>query len=458
MGSPGRTRREPIAYGGYVRKANGGTVERVEDVSVRGVTGTRVKPVDAGSRMALGVLLFFPLLYYPLSTLLIQVAPGVSGVSNEAMASGAALITVVFLVLNVLLSRRSLLESLTASQILRTPETWGFTFLGWIAVISMFQWEATTVQNLIVYAVFYSAILLAQFTHDALTGALRAFVWIFTPILIVIGFVAAFADLMRSEIGWQLGGPGLYASYGVIAVVGLFAIPIATWVRALLGGALFAGAVISSSRTSMTTLLVVLLVGLIVTAPHAWRRSAWLVPTALIAFIAVLQLPWIRLHMQVSAITTPGFPIDDSGRGMVWIPTIESWLTQPVLGHGAGSSQTVSEQSEFPLNHPHSEYLRILHDAGLIGFILFGAFVVLAMLWLWPRAGGKPRHELVVAGFLIIVAGLVLGTIENYLVFPSLMWPSAVFLGLGLAAARRDGQSFWDLRRRNFGDIDSVSR
>jgi hypothetical protein len=54
----------------------------------------------------------------------------------------------------------------------------------------------------------------------------------------------------------------------------------------------------------------------------------------------------------------------------------------------------------------------------------------------------------VVAGFLIMVAGLVLGTIENYLVFPSLMWPAAVFLGLGLGAARRDGHSWFDARRK----------
>jgi len=160
-----------------------------------------------------------------------------------------------------------------------------------------------------------------------------------------------------------------------------------------------------------------------------------------------LQLPWIRTHMAVSSITTPGFPIDDSGRGRVWIPTVESWLTEPVLGLGAGSSQTVSRESDFSLDHPHSEYLRILHDAGLIGCVLFGAFLVLALLWMWPRAGGKPRGNLVVAGFLIVVAGLVLGTIENYLVFPSLMWPSAVFLGLGLAAARRDGQSVLEPRR-----------
>jgi len=38
----------------------------------------------------------------------------------------------------------------------------------------------------------------------------------------------------------------------------------------------------------------------------------------------------------------------------------------------------------------------------------------------------------------LIVAGLTLGTIENFLVFPSLMWPAAVLVGIGLNQARRD--------------------
>ena len=407
----------------------------------------RVKSVTTLSRRALVVLLFFPFVYYPVSTVIWFADREFTGFYKEAIAGAAAALTVGALGLQVLVRRREIIRTWSVRDIVSAPESWAIGFLGWIAVISLFQREPSTLQNLIVYTVFVAAVCLAAFVGSTLDQVVRIFVIVFASILVVLGFAEAFFDPMRSEAGWQMGGPRLYASYGVIAVVGLFAIRLATWIRLVVGLALFAGAVISSSRSSMTTLLVVLAVGLTLTAPSAVRRLAWVAPMAFVSFIVALQQPWIRDHLAVSAITTPGAPIDDSGRGRVWILTVESWFTQPVVGHGAGSSQTVAGQSDFPLGHPHSEYLRILHDAGLIGFVLFGAFVVLALIWLWPRAGGKPRGELVTAGFLIVVAGLVLGTIENYLVFPSLMWPAAVFLGLGLAAARRDGQSPLDLRR-----------
>ncbi len=404
--------------------------------------------VDQVSRLALGVALFFPFLYYPVVTLFWLGDSPLGGVYKDAVAVLAALLTFVALGVYFWQRRSDLAWQLEPRRLVQAPATWFVVFLGWLVVVSLLQREPSTVQNLIVYTVFIGVVLVAGTVVTGFMTVLRVFVWVFAGILIVVGLWEAIGDPLRSDVGWQLGGPRLYASYGILAVVGLFAISMNTWLRFGLGAALFAGAVISSSRSSMTTLLVVLVVGLIMTAPSAWRRLAWVAPVGLASFIAALQLPWIRAHMAVRGITTPGAPIDDSGRGRVWIPTIESWIDQPVLGLGAGSSQTVARESDFPLDHPHSEYLRILHDSGLIGFVFFAAFVVLALIWLWPRAAGKPRGELVVAGFLIVVAGLVLGTIENYLVFPSLMWPAAVFLGLGLGAARRDGQSWFDARRK----------
>jgi len=400
------------------------------------------------SRLALGVALFFPFLYYPVVTLFWLADSPAGGAYKDAIAALAALLTFAALGLYAWQRRSDLGSQIEVRRLFQAPEAWFVVFLGWLVVVSALQREPSTLQNLIVYAVFIGVALVAGTVSLSFTRVLRVFVWVFAGILIVVGLWEAIGDPLRSDVGWQLGGPRLYASYGILAVVGLFAIRMNTWLRAGLGLALFAGAVISSSRSSMATLLVVLVVGLVMTAPSVWRRLAWVAPVGLASFVLALQAPWIRAHMAVSSITTPGAPIDDSGRGRVWIPTIESWINQPISGLGAGSSQTVARESDFPLDHPHSEYLRILHDAGLIGFVFFAAFVALALVWLWPRANGRPRGELVVGGFLIVVAGLVLGTIENYLVFPSLMWPAAVFLGLGLGAARRDGQSWFDARRR----------
>ena len=408
----------------------------------------RSRFVETGGAVTLSVLLFLPFFYYPIATVIWLAAPDLAGVYKQLLAGGAAALTVSFLMLTVLRSRRNILQGLSWPQTVRAPETWGFAFLVWITVVTASQPQPSSVQNLLVYLVFFAAVLLAQFFAETFVPMLRIFVWSFVGLLLGLGLVNATNGFLLSSIGAQLGGPRLYASYAVLGVVAIFAIPMTTWLRIVIGFGLLAGAVASSSRSSMTTLLVVLVIGVIITAPSFWRRFALIVPAGILILIGVLQLPWIRAHMEVSSITTPGMPFDDSGRGIGWTAVLESWFLAPFFGQGAGSSQSVTRQLESPLDHPHSEYLRILHDSGLAGFLLFGAFVVLALLWLWPRANGRPRGESVIAGFLLLVAGLVLGTIENYLVFPSLMWPAAVFLGLGLAAGRRDYQSPLDPRRK----------
>jgi len=141
--------------------------------------------------------------------------------------------------------------------------------------------------------------------------------------------------------------------------------------------------------------------------------------------------------MSPSSLTTPGVPIEDSGRVVVWRAVIDSFTSSPVVGQGAGSGQTVALASDFPLEHPHSEYLRVLHDGGIIGAVLVGIALILMLVMLRPRRNGVPSHPHVVGGFLILCAGLSMGTIENFLVFPSLMWPGAVIIGLALSTGRQ---------------------
>jgi len=153
--------------------------------------------------------------------------------------------------------------------------------------------------------------------------------------------------------------------------------------------------------------------------------------------------------MSPSEITTAGSPIDDSGRIVVWRAVIESFIGSPVVGQGAGSGQTVALASDFPLEHPHSEYLRVLHDGGIIGAVLVGIALILMLVMLRPRRNGVPSHPHTVGGFLLLCAGMAMGTIENFLVFPSLMWPGAVIIGLAMNTSRLS-------ERSKFGAEDSA--
>jgi O-antigen ligase len=63
--------------------------------------------------------------------------------------------------------------------------------------------------------------------------------------------------------------------------------------------------------------------------------------------------------------------VDTQGRKNLWAVTWLSAIQEPILGHGTGSSRVLINKTYPPLEHPHNDYLRILHDAGLVGLVLF---------------------------------------------------------------------------------------
>ena len=68
-----------------------------------------------------------------------------------------------------------------------------------------------------------------------------------------------------------------------------------------------------------------------------------------------------------------GVSINLTGRSDFWETTWDSYVTSPVIGHGALQRR----QIDFPhaysesIGHPHNDYLRLLHDYGLLGAFLW---------------------------------------------------------------------------------------
>jgi len=89
------------------------------------------------------------------------------------------------------------------------------------------------------------------------------------------------------------------------------------------------------------------------------------------------------------------------------------------------------------MEHPHSEPLRVLHDFGLVGFMLsIGLLVSFLKTVRTQVAGTMPtllRWRLAAASSILTF--LLLGLFENFLVFPWIMLPLAVIIGLGVGAA-----------------------
>jgi O-antigen ligase len=126
-----------------------------------------------------------------------------------------------------------------------------------------------------------------------------------------------------------------------------------------------------------------------------------------------------------------------SGRTEFWAVTFESALDSIWVGKGVGSSGELMQET-FPssVGHPHNEYLRILHDCGLIGLSVF----VLTLVLLpresrrrWNASSALLPARLALATFLCQISVLVIVSMENPIVYIFFMAPLGVLVGTTLA-------------------------
>jgi len=390
-------------------------------------------------QLPLALILLMPLYYYPLANKLLipfltSFAPRLANSSRTIVALTLGLLVVIVLVIDVF-THRTKLGSLDARAIIQRPENWGSLLALWIAATTVFQWQPTSAQNITAYLITLVILYATWFNTSMIERALRAVTVIFAVLFSVVGIIGIFNYSVFLFVG---SNPRLYATYCVISICMVFSVQLPQKFRLVLIASLYVAIVVSESRAAFVAGLVAAIVGLIVSARRPLRVGLVSIIGGVITLVITLRIPIIAERMEVSSITSAGLSINDSGRAEGWRVVIDSFLGAPTFGRGAGSGQTVTLRDASPIDHPHSEYLRILHDGGLIAAVLALIFIGLLLWNLRPRMAGKVRDPLIVAGFLLIVAGLILGTIENFLVFPSLMWPGAVLVGLGLKRSREE--------------------
>lgn len=406
--------------------------------------GTRTQQSSRANlilQVPLIVVLLLPLFYYPMAKgpvagLLQSVRSGSTTSPQLLIAALVSVLVVAALAVQVVSHRRRLAIP-PWRETMATPEFWAVVLLLWVAVRTLISPQPTSMQNMTVYAVATAILLLGLFDTRAVERFLRVFVYAFAAILIVTAAIDALRD---GPIVFLALNPAIFAMYCVIAMCLTFAVNMRGVWRVLLLLGLYASIIVSGSRTSFVAAVLVAATGLIVTSAHPRRTGLLTLALGVVVAFVTLQVPTIGSKMAMVSISTPGLPINDSGRAPTWTATFESWLTAPIFGQGAGSSQTINAaqlyQGAVQLDHPHLESLRILHDAGVVGFLMAAVLTVLLVKALWPRRGGNLQDPLVVAGFLVILSALLIGMLDNYLVFPSLMWPGVVIVTLGLRKAR----------------------
>ena len=138
-----------------------------------------------------------------------------------------------------------------------------------------------------------------------------------------------------------------------------------------------------------------------------------------------------------------------SGRGAIWADAIAIWSDHPLFGVGPGNSWPYMNRYSV-IDTPHSQYLNVLLELGVVGFTAFLAFVGSALAYcvrLWKRSPPGDQRDLRLA-WLGVFVGLIVGNVlgdfmlhsirNDGLKLFSLYYPQWVLLGAVVGSARHD--------------------
>ncbi len=201
---------------------------------------------------------------------------------------------------------------------------------------------------------------------------------------------------------------------------------------------LLATIVVTLSRTAIAAALLVYFAGAI----GLRRISDW---PRLIAVLCAVVGVYLTLVLAIPALkdrfvagdvkpVVGSVSLNVMGRSEVWRLVWRSALTAPVFGHGPGSAQVLVEGTVGSVGHPHNDFLRLFHDYGLTGLVLWIAFCLRAFRWLGalPREVFSDTPSGRNAAFLAVLGILVLMLTDNVLAYPFIMSPLGLMLGVGI--------------------------
>jgi O-antigen ligase len=226
--------------------------------------------------------------------------------------------------------------------------------------------------------------------------------------------------------------------------------------------AILATIVLSLSRSSIVTALLLLPLSRMRSRPRIadWVRMILVIGLAAGLFYgAFTYIAPLRERFTEGDVQTVGgaVSINVTGRDTMWSVTWHSYLESPWIGKGAGSSAKELFESA-GLSHPHNDYLRILHDYGLVGLLLWalGFTILVRRTWrAWRYAdvsGSQVAHVHLTALLSLVVVGIDMIT-ANPIVYIFIMGPLGVLVGssLGLssipATPQRPSSSYRALSR-----------
>ena len=83
----------------------------------------------------------------------------------------------------------------------------------------------------------------------------------------------------------------------------------------------------------------------------------------------------------------------------IYMTVLESWKHSPIIGHGHKSFRTkcqiiANKENKYSCStHPHNYHLQVLHDFGILGFLLISAFIFLIFLKAFKKLRQKTFRD-----------------------------------------------------------------
>jgi O-antigen ligase len=360
-------------------------------------------------------------------------------------ATGLAVLTVAFLVAGIL----SLCAAAPTSHGVRAFR-WTIAFALWVAVTSAVHGPTSDgIQNLAVLGVFLTLGLVAA-REGQRSGSLQ-------NVVLACGRRLAWGSAALYSGNWLLvkfGAPRWVSprQFALVAILGacvLLCAPGANRKRSLrLAWLLVALVCLSGSRMALATgvFLILALSPLKLNLKRRYGRRAVVfgVMTLGVMLIMAFKVPMFhdRFLGGYKPIKVAGLEIASSGRAAYWQTTVDSWRESPFLGRGAGSASKVIRSNFAGYGaHPLNEYLRLLHDYGIVGAFLFVAGLVslLRKLWALTRSDGAIEAPIYRAAALATVALMLTMFTDNSIIYLFFMGPLAVLVGTAVGrAAQQD--------------------
>ncbi|MDX2006837.1 MAG: O-antigen ligase family protein [Meiothermus sp.] len=313
------------------------------------------------------------------------------------------------------------------------------------AGVSMFRLDSRidlpNLQNLAVLMGFFGLFLLSSRLSATYPDyGLKVKRWILWAGIVASGLYGLSVALGGLESS-LIVGTRTYALFALIPIAIAFA-NARHGSRADLYWGLFMTLMVAASLSRLALVIALILLGLSLLPAKGslwqWGKFVGLFAAALTILVAaVFNIEPLRKRFFTGdvSVQVAGVGINMMGRGDFWVATWQSFLESPWTGKGAGSaSNTIIARFGERITHPHNDYLRLLHDYGLIGCLFFAAAFML-MLWsaltAWLRAysRGSPSATLHFAAFLALAGIALSSTTDNSVSYIFVMAPLAILVG-----------------------------